>query len=118
MVGAGWGLSVQSRFFFAVGKRKGSSDALRLNSISIKKNDISPYSMTDSAKQHIIQWACRDANYDDRMAVLTILNRFDNITIIEHADGCRINLDKLTKEQISQITAYIDGIRASSKDTI
>jgi hypothetical protein len=42
--------------------------------------------------------------YDDRLHVLNILKQHIPLTkVIEHADGCRINLDGLTDDVIKKI---------------
>jgi hypothetical protein len=45
-----------------------------------------------------------DLAYDDRLYVLQILKQHLSMSkIIEHADGCRINLDNLTDDIINKV---------------
>lgn len=44
-----------------------------------------------------------ELSYEDRMHVLQILKQHLPFKIIEHADGCRVNLDTLKPEIINKL---------------
>jgi ATP-dependent RNA circularization protein (DNA/RNA ligase family) len=57
--------------------------------------------------------------YDDRLYVLKILKQhLDLNKIIEHADGCRINLDSMTPDIINKIHHIINTKLQLSKENI
>lgn len=55
-------------------------------------------------KKHNIKNRANELAYEDRLYVLQILKQHLPMSkIIEHADGCRINLDNLTDDIINKI---------------
>ena len=42
-------------------------------------------------------------DYENRMILLCFIKGLDSVTITEQGDGCRINLDNLSTEQIKSL---------------
>jgi hypothetical protein len=70
-----------------------------------------------SLPSDIVKWAT-NALKDQRVALLNLCKQDPNIKIIEHADGCRINLDTLTADQIAVIHSYIQNCHDEKDDFI
>ena len=65
----------------------------------MEKNHVS----LDEKKSSIVSKAL-ELDYEDRLYVLQILKQqLDPVKIVEHADGCRINLDNLPDSIINKI---------------
>ena len=83
-----------------------------LSATDIKFNGHDNYVNTaipDVIKKNEIKNRANELTYDDRLYVLRILRHHLPATkIIEHADGCRINLDNLTVEIINKIHYIIN----------
>ena len=56
-------------------------------------------------KQQIMRWA-DSASYSERIGLLRLLLK-NEVTIIEHLDGSRVNIDILPKDVIQEIMAFI-----------
>lgn len=61
-----------------------------------------------------------DLTYDDRLHVLSILKQHTPLPkIIEHADGCRVNMDTLPADLIDKIYYMVESkLNISEKDMI
>ena len=63
-----------------------------------------------SQKRVDIKNNANEMTYEDRLYVLQILKQHLSLSkIIEHADGCRVNLDNLPSEIINKIHHIIDS---------
>jgi hypothetical protein len=68
-----------------------------------------------SDPKSIVEWATH-ALRDQRVALLNLCKQDPNIKIIEHLDGCRINLDTLTVDQIAVIHSHIQSCHDEKDD--
>jgi hypothetical protein len=60
-----------------------------------------------------------DLPYEDRLHILEILNQhLEPSQIIEHADGCRVNLNKLPDDIIFKLYHIVSVTLRKNKDNI
>jgi len=50
-----------------------------------------------------------------RRRVLKKINSLEGVRIFEHADGCRINLDKLSDEYLNMLLEYIHMLKMEDR---
>lgn len=58
--------------------------------------------------------AVDDLGKQDRLRVLRLLKNLD-VKICEHGDGCRVDLDRLTKEQRRLLCNLVESLSVISK---